>query len=57
MKGTVHGDVQHPSQDNAFPTTDGLDNVRRAVTLTAGSHEISVHASGDYVRTCQNRCG
>ncbi|MGA8035101.1 MAG: glycoside hydrolase family 3 C-terminal domain-containing protein [Candidatus Acidiferrales bacterium] len=47
MKGTVHGDVQHPSQDNAFPTTDGLDNVRRAVTLTAGSHEISVHASGD----------
>ena len=44
MKGTVHGDVQHPSQDNAFPTTDGLDNVRRAVTLTAGSHEISVQA-------------
>ncbi len=46
-KGTVHGDVQHPTQDNAFPTTDGLDNVRRAVTLTAGAHELSVTASGD----------
>jgi beta-glucosidase len=47
MKGTVHGDVQHPSQDNAFPTVDGLDNVRRAVTLTAGAHEITVKTSGD----------
>ncbi len=47
MKGTVHGDVQHASQDNAFPTTDGLDNVRRAVTLTAGAHEITVSVSGD----------
>jgi beta-glucosidase len=47
MKGTVHGDVQHASQDNAFPTTDGLDNVRRSVTLSAGAHEIAVNASGD----------
>jgi beta-glucosidase len=47
MKGTVHGDIQHASQDNAFPTTDGLDNFRRAVTLTAGAHEITVNASGD----------
>jgi beta-glucosidase len=47
MKGTVHGDIQHASQDNAFPTTDGLDNVRRALTLTAGPHEITVNASGD----------
>ncbi len=47
MKGTVHGDVQHPTQDNAFPSTDGLDNVRRAVTLTAGAHEIVVRAEGD----------
>lgn len=47
MTGTVHGDVQHATQDNAFPTTDGLDNVRRAVTLTAGAHEIMITASGD----------
>src|SRR5205823_4838913 len=26
LKGTVHGDVQHASQDNGLPTTDGLDN-------------------------------
>jgi beta-glucosidase len=47
MKGTVHGDIQHATQDNAFPTTDGLDNVRRSVTLTAGAHAITVNASGD----------
>jgi len=46
-KGTVHGDIQHATQDNGFPTTDGLDNVRRAVELTAGPHAIQVKASGD----------
>ncbi|WP_158793252.1 beta-glucosidase [Granulicella sp. L60] len=46
-KGTVHGDVQHATQDNGFPTTDGLDNVRRSVQLTAGPHDITVKASGD----------
>jgi len=46
-KGTVHGDVQYATQDNVFPTTDGLDNVRRAVHLTAGAHRISVEASSD----------
>ncbi|NYF90330.1 glycoside hydrolase family 3 C-terminal domain-containing protein [Tunturiibacter empetritectus] len=46
-KGTVHGDVQYATQDNGFPTTDGLDNVRRAVQLTAGPHSITVIASGD----------
>lgn len=45
--GDVHGDVQQATQDNVFPTTDGLDNVRRAVELTAGPHEIKVEASGD----------
>ena len=34
VKGTVHGDVQHATQDNGLPTTDGLDNVRRAVELS-----------------------
>ena len=46
-KGTVHGDIQYATQDNGIPTVDGLDNVRRAVRLTAGPHEITVHASGD----------
>jgi beta-glucosidase len=46
-KGTVHGDIQHATQDNGFPTVDGLDNVRRSVQLTAGPHEIIVQASGD----------
>ncbi len=46
-KDTVHGDIQHATQDNGFPTTDGLDNVRRSVELTAGSHQIKVHVSGD----------
>jgi beta-glucosidase len=46
-KGTVHGDVQYATQDNGFPTVDGLDNVRRSVQLTVGPHEITVMASGD----------
>ena len=46
-KGTVHGDIQHATQDNGLPTTDGLDNVRRSVHLTAGAHAIVVEASGD----------
>ena len=47
LKGTVHGDVQHASQDNGLPTTDGLDNVRRAVQLTKGAHKIEVVTSID----------
>ena len=46
-KGTVHGDIQHSSQDNGLPTTDGLDNVRRAIQLTQGSHKLSVVITGD----------
>ena len=47
VKGTVHGDVQHASQDNGLPTTDGLDNVRRAVQLTKGAHKIEIATSVD----------
>jgi beta-glucosidase len=47
VKGTVHGDLQHASQDNGLPTTDGLDNVRRAVQLTRGAHKIKVTTSVD----------
>lgn len=46
-KGTVHGDIQQASQDNGLPTTDGLDNVRRAIQLTAGSHIIAAATSPD----------
>ena len=46
-KGTVHGDIQHSSQDNGLPTTDGLDNVRRAIHLTAGKHSLSVELTPD----------
>ncbi len=47
IKGTVHGDVQYATQDNGLPTTDGLDNVRRAVVLTKGQHSIEVAISPD----------
>jgi beta-glucosidase len=47
VKGTVHGDVQHATQDNGLPTVDGLDNVRRSVELTAGKHAIEVVTSVD----------
>ena len=37
FQGGVHGDILQANQDNVIPTTDGLDNVRRAVELTAGA--------------------
>ncbi len=47
MPGIGHGDIQHATQDNVLPTTDGLDNVRRAVSLAKGSHRIEVSLSPD----------
>jgi beta-glucosidase len=46
-QGDVHGDILQANQDNAIPTTDGLDNVRRAVELTAGPHQIEIKISSD----------
>jgi beta-glucosidase len=46
-KGAFHGDIQYATQDNGFPTVDGLDNVRRSIQLTAGLHQIMIEASGD----------
>jgi beta-glucosidase len=43
----VHGDILQANQDNAIPTTDGLDNVRRPVDLKAGEHTIEVNISPD----------
>jgi beta-glucosidase len=42
-----HGDIVFANRDNVVPTTDGLDNVRRLVKLTAGPHKIQVEASAD----------
>ncbi|MDE3199293.1 MAG: glycoside hydrolase family 3 C-terminal domain-containing protein [Acidobacteriota bacterium] len=47
FQGGVHGDILQANQDNAIPTTDGIDNVRRAVELTAGAHTIKVDTSHD----------
>jgi beta-glucosidase len=47
FQGGVHGDILQANQDNAIPTTDGIDNVRRAVQLTAGAHTIEVTTSSD----------
>jgi beta-glucosidase len=43
----VHGDILQANQDNAVPTTDGLDNVRRAIDLTEGGHAIEVKITPD----------
>jgi beta-glucosidase len=45
--GGVHGDIQQAAMDNGMPTTDGLDNVRRAVTLTRGTHNLLVDLTPD----------
>ncbi len=47
LQGGVHGDILQANQDNAVPTTDGIDNVRRAIQLAAGPHAIEVSTSKD----------
>jgi beta-glucosidase len=47
FQGGVHGDILQAGQDNAVPTTDGLDNVRRAIDLAEGPHAIEVKISPD----------
>jgi beta-glucosidase len=47
MQGGVHGDILQANQDNIVPTTDGLDNVRRAIDLTAGAHAIEIRITPD----------
>jgi beta-glucosidase len=47
FQGGVHGDILQANQDNAIPTTDGLDNVRRAIELTEGPHAIEINISPD----------
>ena len=45
--GGMHGDIQHATQDNVLPTLDGLDNLRRSVQLSAGTHQLEIGISGD----------
>lgn len=47
FQGGVHGDILQANQDNVVPTPDGLDNVRRAVNLTAGPHQIEISTTSD----------
>ena len=47
FQGGVHGDILQANQDNVVPTTDGLDNVRRSVELTAGAHAIEIKTGTD----------
>jgi len=47
FQGGVHGDILQANQDNVVPTLDHLDNVRRAVELTAGPHAIEIKISPD----------
>jgi beta-glucosidase len=43
----IHGDITQAGQDDIAPTTDGLDNVRVALNLTAGTHSIAVSTRPD----------
>jgi beta-glucosidase len=47
FQGGVHGDILQANQDNAIPTTDRLDNVRRSVELSAGPHPVEISTSSD----------
>jgi beta-glucosidase len=43
----IHGDITQPGESDIAPTIDGLDNLRVALPLTAGPHEISVSETPD----------
>jgi len=45
--GNLHGNVLHAGEHNIVPTPDGLDNMRRPVTLGAGAHTITVTSTAD----------
>lgn len=42
-----HGDYVQPAEDNVVPTTDNLDDVRRAVYLAKGPHSLLLTEQGD----------
>ena len=47
MRGGVHGDTVLGGKDGLMPTTDGLDNIRVAIELTAGAHPVKVSIESD----------
>jgi beta-glucosidase len=47
FQGGIHGDILQAAQDNAIPTTDGIDNVRRAINLAPGPHAIEIATAPD----------
>ena len=47
MRGGVHGDTVLGGKDGLMPTSDGLDNLRAVVDLTAGEHRVEVSVDGD----------
>jgi beta-glucosidase len=43
----IHGEIVQPGQDSLFSTTDGLDNLRAAMELSAGPHRIEIEVNPD----------
>jgi beta-glucosidase len=43
----MHGEVTQAGQDNILPTSDGLDNLRAEMDLSAGPHRLRVEADPD----------
>ena len=56
MRGGVHGDTVLGGKDGLMPTTDGLDNLRAAIDLSAGPHTLP-SPSRATPRTIPNRFG
>jgi beta-glucosidase len=46
-QGSKHGDTLQANEDNIVPTPDLLDNVRRAVELSAGVHSLEIRIGPD----------
>ena len=43
----IHGELVQAGQDGIFPTTDGLDNVRATMDLSAGPHKFYLEVNPD----------
>jgi beta-glucosidase len=43
----IHGEVIQPGEANIFPATDGLDNLRAAMELSAGPHRFYLEIAPD----------
>ena len=43
----IHGEIVQAGQDSLLPTTDGLDNLRAEMELTAGPHRIEIEVNPD----------